>query len=368
MKFPIELEKRAAASPVSSLVIPIISVFLALLVGALFLWASGHNPWQAYGAMFNGAFGSKYGISETIVKGIPLMLCALGISLAFRMLLWNIGAEGQLYMGAFGATWVALTFPDAPAIVLIPAIFLAGTLCGAFWGLLPAIPRAYLGVNEIITTLMLNYVAILWVNFFIYGPWKDPNALNFPLTPEFSEAAQLPTLFGTRIHLGLIIAILLAVLIYYGMKYSRFGYEIRVIGESPAAARYAGISISKNILLVMLVSGAICGLAGAVEVSGLAHRLQDGFSPGYGYTAIVVAWLAKLHPAAIIVVSVLFGGLQAGGFSLQSSGIPAAMVSMLEGLILFFVLGTEILTRYKIKFSKPKTQKTGGEKNWKQAY
>ncbi len=349
MKISVGLEKRADSSLICNIVIPLISIVLALIVGAVFLFIAGHNPYAAYLAMFDGGFGSFYGLSETIVKAIPLMLCALGISLAFRMQLWNIGAEGQLHMGAFGATWVALTYPDAPAVILIPAIFLAGIICGGIWGLLPAVPRAYMGVNEIITTLMLNYVAILWVDYLVYGPWKDPAGLNFPLTAEFSAAATLPTLFGTRIHFGLIIALLLAVLIHLSIKYSRFGYEIRVIGESPAAARYAGMSISKNILLVMLASGAICGLAGAVEVSGLMHRLQHGFSPGYGYTAIIVAWLAKLHPAAIILVAVLFGGLQAGGFSLQTSGIPAAMVLMLQGLILFFVLGGEIFTRYQLK-------------------
>ena len=366
MKIAVGLEKRASSSPVCNIVIPLISIVLALVVGAVFLSAAGHNPLIAYLEMFNGGFGSLYGLSETVVKAIPLILCALGISLAFRMQLWNIGAEGQLYMGAFGATWVALTYPDAPAIIVIPAIFLAGIICGGIWGLLPAIPRAYLGVNEIITTLMLNYVAILWVDYLVYGPWKDPAGLNFPLTAEFSAAAALPTMFGTRIHAGLIVAFLLAVLIHFGIKYSRFGYEIRVIGESPAAARYAGMSISKNILLVMLTSGAVCGLAGAVEVSGLMHRLQPGFSPGYGYTAIIVAWLAKLHPAAIIFVAVLFGGLQAGGFSLQSSGIPAAMVAMLQGLILFFVLGGEIFTRYQLKL-KTGGPKAGGNKKWKQA-
>ena len=254
-------------------------------------------------------------------------------------------------MGAFGATWIALTFPEAPALVLLPAMIIVGMICGGLWGILPAIPRAYLGVNEIITTLMLNYVAILWVDYLVYGPWRDPEGFNFPLTAQFSESAILPNFGDNRIHVGLLFALLIAVLIYYGMKRTRWGYEIKVTGEAPSVARYAGMSISKNIILIMLLSGAVCGLAGMVEVSGLMYRLQHGFSPGYGYTAIIISWLARLHPAAIVLVSILFGGLQAGGFSLQSSGVPAAMVAMLQGAILFFVLGSEILIRYRIIFN-----------------
>ncbi|MBM7855913.1 simple sugar transport system permease protein [Desulfohalotomaculum tongense] len=366
MNSPLTLEKRISTSAAASLVVPAVSVLLALATGAVFLWLAGHNPVQAYTAMFKGGFGSLYGLSETVVKAIPLMICALGISLAFRMQLWNIGAEGQLYMGAFGATWVALTFPDAPAVALLPAMFIMGVLCGGIWGILPAIPRAYLGVNEIITTLMLNYVAVLWVDYLVYGPWKDPNGFNFPLTAQFSPNATLPAFGDTRIHAGLLFAAAIAVLIHYGIKRTRWGYEIRVIGVSQSAARYAGMNIPKNIMLVMLLSGAVCGLAGMAEVSGLTGRLQHGFSPGYGYTAIIIAWLAKLHPLSIIIVSILFGGLQAGGFSLQSSGVPAAMVSMLQGAILFFVLGGEILTRYRIVFNN-KTKKMGGKGTWKQA-
>ncbi|MEG6615815.1 ABC transporter permease [Peptococcaceae bacterium 1198_IL3148] len=366
MSSPFKLQKRARTSTVNTFLMPVISVLMALIIGAALLAVTGHDPIKSYTAMFKGGFGSLYGLSETIVKSIPLMLCALGIALASRMQLWNIGAEGQLYMGAFGATWVALSFPDVSAFILLPAMCIVGAICGGIWGLLPGIPRAYLGVNEIITTLMLNYVAILWVNYLVFGPWRDPAGFNFPLTPRFSENAMLPTFGDTRIHAGIIFAIVIAILIHYGIKHSRWGYEIRVIGESASAAKYAGMNIPKNIVLVMFLSGAICGLAGMAEVAGLTHLLQENFSPGYGYTGIIIAWLGKLNPAAIIVVSILFGGLEAGGFSLQSSGVPLALVSMLQGLILFFVLGTEILTRYRIVFnSKSKTAE--GNNQWKQA-
>lgn len=344
----LSIEKKLLPSPWTSFLIPAVSIFLALLTGGVFLLLTGKDPFHVYTVMFNGAFGSAYGLTETTVKAIPLLLAGLGLSVAFRMQLWNIGGEGQIYMGAFGATWVALNFPDQPAWILLPAMVIAGCLAGALWALLPAIPRAYLGVNEIITTLMLNYVAILWVDYLVYGPWKDPDGYNFPITAPFSPTACLPTLGDTRIHAGLFMGLLLAALFYVLIYRTKFGYEIRVIGESPNAARYAGMNILQKILLVMLISGAVCGLAGMAEVSGVIHRLQHGFSPGYGYTAIIVAWLTKLNPVALIAAAFLFGGLQVGGYAVQMEGVPASVVLMLQGGLLFFVLGGEILSRYKI--------------------
>lgn len=342
------VEKRADTSAVLTFLVPLLSVLCALLLGAAFLFATGRDAWLVYGEMFSGAFGSAYGLSETMVKAIPLMLCGLGIALAFRMQLWNIGAEGQIYMGAFAASWVPLTFPDLPALVALPLMMFLGALAGGIWSLIPAIPRAYLGVNEIITTLMLNYVGILWVDYLVYGPWKDPNGLNFPLSAPFPHWAMLPSLGSSRVHAGLFFAVILAVLMYVILFRSKWGYEIRVIGQSETAARYAGMNIRRNILLVMLFSGAICGLAGMSEVSGITGRLQHALSPGYGYTAIIVAWLSKLNPFAILLVSVLFGGLQVGGYLVQTSGVPASVAAMLQGAVLFFVLGGQILTGYRI--------------------
>ncbi len=354
----IRLEKRAKPSPLLAFLVPVASVVLALGLGAVFLAATGYNPAEVYGAMLAGAFGSAYGVSETIVKAIPLMLTGLGVSLAFRMLLWNIGAEGQLYMGAFAASLVALTFPGLPQPVLLTTMVLAGFVAGGLWGLLPAIPRAYLGVNEVITSLLLNYVAIYWVDYLVYGPWKDPAGYNFPLTPPFSPSAQLPTFGGTRVHLGLVFALVAAVTLYVVLRRARWGYEIRVIGESAAAARYAGMNIARNTLLVMFLSGGLAGLAGMSEVSGITHRLQHGISPGYGYTAIIVAWLAKLNPGAVVGVSFLFSALLVGGYSTQTSGLPAATVAMLQGAILFFVLGGDILVNYRLRFGSGRAGST----------
>ncbi len=341
-------EKRGAGSKTAQVIVPLVSLVLGLFFAGIFFTATGKNAITVYTLMFQGAFGSAYGLSETVVKAIPLMLVGLGISLAFRMQLWNIGAEGQFYMGAFGATWLALSFPQWPPYLLLPAMVLMGFLMGGIWGLIPAIPKAYLKVNETISTLLLNYIAILWVDFLVFGPWKDPNGYNFPNTAPFSANATLPTIGGSRIHYGLVFGLVIAAIFQIVLKYTKWGYEIRVCGESPKAANYAGMNYIRNILLTMFISGGIAGIAGMCEVSAITQRLLSGISPGYGYTAIIVAWLGRLHPWAIVLVSFLLGGLLVGGFSIQTSGFPAATVSMLQGAILFFVLGGEIMSQYRL--------------------
>lgn len=342
------VEKRMTVPFSLTLLVPTAAVLAALVFCAVFLAITDRSPVAVYSAMFEGALGSEYGISETIVKAIPLILCGLGISVAFRMQIWNIGAEGQFYMGAFAATWVPLTFPNLPIAVMLPFMMVAGIIAGALWGMLAAWLRNRFAVSELISTLMLNYIAILWVSYLVYGPWRDPKGLNFPLTAPFPEAAILPAFGDSRVHAGLGLALLAAVLLQFVFRKSRWGYEIRVIGSSPTSARYAGLDIKKNALLVMLASGALCGLAGMVEVSGIAGKLQAGLSPGYGYTAIIVAWLARLHPAAIVLVAFIFAVIQVGGFMVQTLGVPASVATMIQGAILFFVIGADIITQYRI--------------------
>ncbi len=348
MKFV--FERRMNPSRRIAVLMPIISIVLALLFCAILLALAGANPWVTYKAMAIGAFGSVYAFGETLVKAIPLMLTGLAVSIAFRMLFWNIGAEGQLAMGAIGATFVALFVASSlPASLVLPAMFVAAFLCGAVWGLIPAALKAKLGVNEIIVTLMMNYIAILLVDYLYVGPWKDPKGFGFPGTAVFPNAAWLPRLTG-RVHLGLAFAILAAFLIWLVLDRTRWGYEIRVIGENPKAARYAGISITRNILLVMLISGGLAGIAGYSEVAGISHRLQKGLTVGYGYTAIIVAWLAKLNPFGVLLVSVLLAGLLVGGDQIQiTMGLPASVALVLQGAILFFVLGGEIFVRYNLR-------------------
>lgn len=236
-------------------------------------------------------------------------------------------------------------------MVMLPAMVILGMSAGAVWGFIPGFLRAKWRVNEIITSLMLNYIGILWVSYLVYGPWKDPQGMNFPLTAQFPDAAMLPALADSRIHAGALLVIALVIFFTIIFKNSRWGYEIKVIGASETAARYAGMNIKKNIYVVMLLSGAICGLAGMTEVSGIVGRLQPGLSPGYGYTAIIIAWLAKLNPFAIVVVSVLFGALQVGGYLVQTLGVPATVATMLQGAVLFFVVGGEVFTAYRIKLT-----------------
>ncbi len=348
----LRFEKKLSISPLSYLIVLIISIILALAVGAIFIRINSFDPLEVYQFMFESSFGSAYGISETIVKSIPLMLSGLGVALAFRMLLWNIGAEGQIYMGACAATAIALYFPRLPSGIMIPAMLLAGFVGGAIWSLIPGIMRARAGVNEIITTLMLNYIAILWVNYLVFGPWSDPASFNQPITPKFPVSAMLPTLPGSRIHMGIFLGLVFAIVLYLVLTRTRWGYEIRVTGESESAAKYAGINIVRNIMLVMLVSGGLAGLAGMAEVAGVLGRLQQSISPGYGYTAILVAILGKLNPLAVVIVSFLFSSLLVGGYAAQTIGVPAAIVSMLQGAILFFVLAGEFIARFRLRYER----------------
>jgi len=331
----------------------LLSLLLALIVGGILLKAVKADPIKTYRAMALGAFGSRYSLSETLVKAIPLMLCGLAVSVAFRMLFWNIGAEGQLAMGGIAAAGVALFLPPRaphlPSWLLLLLIAIVGFMAGALWGLIPALLKAYIRVNEIITTLMLNYIAILLVEYLFYGPWKDPKGYGFPGTAEFPPVAWLPRLPGTRVHLGLLFALLAAIFIWAVLSRTKWGYEIRVIGENPRAATYAGISLVRNILLIMWLSGGLAGLAGMAEVTGIAHRLTKGLTVGYGFTAIIVAWLAKLNPWTVLIVSFLLAGLLVGGDQIQiTMGLPASVALILQGAILFFMLGAEVFKQYHI--------------------
>ena len=354
MKIPLRIEKRLTPSRTASFLVPLVSILLALVFGGLILLAAGANPLQTYKAMAIGAFGGKYNISETLVKAIPLMLCGLGVSVAFRMLFWNIGAEGQLAVGGIAASGVALFWADRiPPPLVLPAMMLAGFAGGALWGLVPALLKAYIGVNEVIISLMMNYIAILWVEHLFYGPWKDPHGYGFPGTAQFPKVAHLPRLPGTRVHLALAFAVLAALFIWVVLRHTKWGYEIRVIGENPRAAAYAGISIVRSIILVMVLSGGLAGLAGMGEVAGISHRLQKGLSVGHGYTAIIVAWLGKLNPWAVLAVAILLAGLLVGGDQIQiTMQLPAAVALVLQGAILFFVLGGELFTQYRVRWER----------------
>lgn len=356
----IQFIKRTEQNKIFSLLIPLISLLLGLLFNAIILLIFGIKPLEAYAVMVNGALGSTYALTETLVKSIPLMLTGLGVSIAFQMHFWNIGAEGQLAMGGIAAAFVALFLQDSiPPFLMLPTMFLVGALAGAIWGLIPAGLKATLGVNEILTTLMMNYIAILLVEYLYLGPWRDPAGYGFPGTAQFPQSAWLPRLTG-RVHLGLIFALLAAFLLWFILKHTKQGYEIRLIGENPKAARYSGVNIAKNIILVMLLSGGLAGIAGMAEVSGIARRLYTGLTVGYGYTAIIVAWLANLNPFGILMVAFMMGALLIGGDQIQiAMQTPAAVAEILQGAILFFMLGGSIFNRYSIRILRKKKKKQG---------
>lgn len=358
--FDVRLEKRLVSSRAISFFVPFVSLSLALVFGAVLLLAANADPLVTYKAMLQGAFGTPeqwlkgdfYNLSETLVKAIPLMLCGLAVDIAFRMLFWNIGAEGQLAMGGMAAAGVALTWGSTlPAPLVLPTMFVAGFIAGALWGLIPALLKAFLRVNEIVTTLMMNYIAILWVEYLFYGPWKDPKGWGFPGTAEFVEAAWLPRLPTSRVHMGFLFALLAAVFIWIVLGRTKWGYEIKVIGENPRAATYAGIRVALNILLVMVLSGGLAGIAGMAEVAGISHRLQKGLTVGYGFTAIIVAWLARLDPWRTLVVAFLLAAFLVGGDQVQiTMKLPAAIALVLQGAILFCMLGGDLFTRYRLRW------------------
>jgi simple sugar transport system permease protein len=331
------------------------SVVFALLIGAVILLIAGGDPWATYLHIGKAAFGNSGVISDTMVKAIPLMIVGLACTFAFRMKLWNIGAEGQFYMGAFGASAVVLTplVPaDSPAWLYILAMLVAGMVCGALWGLIPGALKAKFKVNEVISTLMLNYIAVSWNNFFIYAVWSEGGfqmSKMFPKTawlPRLTDfAAQIPAFRGLTTHFGLIFALVAAVVVWLILYRSQWGYEIRLVGDNPKAAEYSGISIARNTILVLMVSGALAGLAGMSEIGGVVHRLQGAISPGYGFTGIIVAWLAKLNPFAVIPVAILFGALILAGREIQPSGIP----KMIQGVILVCLIASDFLMRNRIR-------------------
>ena len=360
----IRIEPRGEAPRWLSPVLTLAAVIVALAIGAIVLAFVGGDPIRAYLHIIDAAFGDIGVLSDTLVKATPLILTGLACALAFRMRLWNIGAEGQFLLGAWGASAVVLVPilpPGTPSIVVVPAMMLAGALAGACWGLIPGVLKARLGVNEIITTLMLNYIALAWIQFWVFGPWSEggfQQTVTFPREawlPRLTDFAKdVPLLAGLTTHLGLVFAIVAAAILSVVVSRTRWGYEMRLLGDNPRAARYAGIDIARYVIVVFAISGALAGLAGMSEVSGVVHRLQDRISPGYGFTAIIIAYLARFGPLRVIVASILFGALILAGREIQPSGVPA----MIQGVILFCLIAAEVLVRYRIRFVRHATATT----------
>lgn len=355
--YKIRIEPRLDVPPAwYPLLVSLGALVVALILGGILILFAGGDPIKSYQHIARASFGDIGVLSDTIVKATPILLTALACSVAFRMKLWNIGAEGQFIMGAWGASAIVLApvLPEeTPRWLFLTVMAFAGMAAGAAWGFIPGYLKAKFNVNEIISTLMLNYISIAWINFWIFGVWSEGG---FQMSPKFPLNAWLPRLAeyakeikafrGLTTHAGLLIGIVAAIILWLIVYRSRWGYEIRLIGDNPQAAKYAGINIASNVIYVMMLSGALAGLGGMSEVSGVVHRLQTApVAAGYGFTGIIVAWLAKLNPLVIMVVSVLFGALILAGREIQPSGVP----KMIQGIILVSLIASDFLLRYRVR-------------------
>ncbi|MCQ3813841.1 MAG: ABC transporter permease [Acidimicrobiia bacterium] len=326
---------------------------VALFLGAALLWVAGDDPTEVYQRMLSASFGDLEALSATINRAIPLALAGLAVAIAATMGLWNIGAEGQILFGATAAAWVAQIGNAWSGPLLIVAMLVGATFGGALWALGPAIAKAQIGVNEIITTLMLNEIAVRFVRYLINGPWKDPEGFGFVQAPALPDQSELPGLFE-RAHIGALVAV--AVLAVVGLMVSRssWGYELRIAGSSGATATYAGISLKRKTLAVLVLSGAVAGLAGGIELTGNATRLTETVSNGYGFAGIIVAALALMRPSGVALVAVLFGAVQVGGQSIKAIGVSDAVSTVLQALILFGVIAAGVLVAYRLELAKAK--------------
>ena len=336
----------------------VLSLAFSLAAGLLFISLTftvfGVNPLFALAKIFSGSFGSFYGIKETITKAIPLILIGSGLALAFRAKFWNIGAESQLLMGAIFGTWVGLNWgPHLPSAAIVPLMFIAGFIGGAIWGLIPAILKIKFSINEVISTLMMNYICNEFMTLLVVGPWRGKTKFGFPYTDDLPASATLSLIPGSRIHYAtLLIAIITVVVLGILVYKTRFGYEVRVIGENPEAARYSGIDFFKTTLVIMAISGGVAGLAGVGEAAGIHHYLSypASISSGYGFTAIIVAWLAKLNPFYVILSAFFFAGILVGGDAIQISlGLPAATVHIFNGTLLVFLIMGDFFLKNQVR-------------------
>ena len=322
------------------------SFAVALLISALIFLIMGHNPLGAFGTMVTGSLGKKTAIRQTVRIAIPLLGTALAIAPCFKMRFWNIGAEGQITAGAVGASYFALFWADKlPQVPLLIVMAVAGAICGGLWALIPAFFKARWGTNETLFTLMMNYIMIGVVKWLQGGPWEGRPGSQ--IIPQFDDAAVLPKVLG--VHCGWIIVLILMVFMFVYMKYTKQGYEIAVIGESENTARYAGMNVGKIIMRTMFLSGAIAGLVGFIVSSGADNTLHAGVAAGVGFTAITVAWLAQLHPFAMVGISVLLAVLEKGASTLQTRmAVPASISDIITGVILFCMLGCEFFINYQV--------------------
>ena len=345
------LEKRQEPSQLMVYATPVAAVLLTMIVGAIIFSLIGYDGIGAVREIFLTPLTNSYKWQDLGVKAAPLIIIGVGLSIAYRANVWNIGAEGQYVMGGLAGTWVALATYGMTGPWILPLMILAGVVGGALYAAIPAFFKVRLNVNEILTSLMLTYASVQLIYYLIRAPWKDPMGMGFPQTRLFSEAARLPTVIpGTIVHLGVPIAILVALVAWFIMSRSVFGYQMKVVGAAPHAARYGGFSESKTIWLAMLVSGGLAGLAGVLEVAGPFQRMVPGFPTNYGFTAIIVAFLGRLNPLGVIFAGIVMAITFVGGEVAQTTiGLPNAATGIFQAMVLFFLLAGDILVRYRLR-------------------
>ncbi|NTX99579.1 ABC transporter permease [Deinococcus sp. JMULE3] len=343
-----------APSAARTALVTVASVVAALLICALIFVFAGQSPAAVYGTMLRGTLGDPTGLAEVGRRTIPLLLIGAGLALAFRAQFFNIGAEGQLLLGAVFAAGTALFLP-VPGALLIPAVFVAGFVGGGLWALVAAALRR-VNVNEILSTLMLNYIAVALVTYLIAGPWKGKDVRGYIYTDNFPQGAWLPTVSGTQVHWPtLLLGVALALGLQWLLTRSTFGYALRVVGENPGAAHYAGLSSARVATLVALLTGGLAGLAGAGEVAGIHHRLLEAsqISLGYGFTAVIVAWLARGNPALCLITAPLMGVILAGGDLLKIDlNLPFRVVDIFSGVILLCLIASEVFVRHRVQWGR----------------
>jgi ABC-type uncharacterized transport system permease subunit len=334
--------------------IQVAGILVGFLICAGIIAATGADPIAAYKAVFDGAFGNAYNFMETLVKATPLLLIGLGVAIAFRSSVWNIGEEGQLRMGALAAAAVGIyaVGREIPSIVLIPLMIVAAFLAGGVWGGLAGWMKVRWRVNEVISTIMMNFIAIQFVNFVVTGPLREPSGGGVPLTKEIATSGELPKLLagifpGSRLHFGFVIGLIFVGVVYVFLWHTIPGYQLRAVGANPKAARLGGINVAWNIVLSLILSGGLAGIGGMVEVAGLHYRLIEGFSPNYGSTGLLVALLGKLHPVGVLLASILFGGLIIGTDAMtRAVEVPGSIVYVIQGVVVLCMLASEQLGQH----------------------
>ena len=359
----LRLEPRANASGWMKLVSPLVALVLTVLTGLVIFAALGKDPWQGFRVFFLAPLTSMFGLTELLLKATPLAICAIGLAIGFRANIWNIGAEGQFIVGAIAATGVALFFPQVPGLTLV-VMLLAGALGGMAWAAIPAWLRTRFNTSEILVSLMLVYVAELLVSWCVFGPWKDPMGFNFPQTKMFESTALLPTLWeGYRVNLSLGLAIVLLLAGHVMLTRTRLGFQMRVAGESPGAARYAGVSAKAMIWVGLGIGGAFAGIAGMAEVAGPMGQLTDKVGSGYGFAAIIVAFVGRLHPLGIGLAALLMALFYIGGEQAQQyMGLPGSISKTFQGLLLFYLLAADVLIHYQLRWASGISQPKGASR------